>query len=185
MGNIEGVVEVSCWVTFGEDLGALWETQERSSPEETVKEPKLDGENHAGAVVLGVAWVSNPFVCVLAAIGAELRVRVLEGNHEVLARVLADVVVMREVRQRRTGMCRLPSPSSYKDSIIRRSCPRLESCGEDRQGVVMLREAQVRAVVQVRVGQGGGCGKESVFGVRGTERLNNLLYLMVDEVLEE
>jgi hypothetical protein len=70
VGDIEGVVEVSCWVTFGENLGALWETQERSSPEETVKEPKLDRENHAGAVILGVAWISNPFVCVLATIGA-------------------------------------------------------------------------------------------------------------------
>jgi hypothetical protein len=77
-------------------------------------------------------------------------------------------------------VCRLPSPSSYKDSIVRRGCPRLESGSEDRQGTVMLRETQVRAVVRVRVGQGGGCGKESVFGVRGTERLNNLLYLMVD-----
>jgi hypothetical protein len=180
MGNIEGVVEVSCWVTFGENLRTLWETQERSSPEETVEEPKLDWENHAGAVVLGVAWVSNPFVCVLAAIGAELRVRVLERDHEVLARVLADVVVMREVRQRRTGLCRLPSPSSYKDSIVRRGCPRLESGAEDTQGAVMLRETQVRAVIWVRVGQGRGCGKESVLGVRGTERLNNLLYLMVD-----
>jgi hypothetical protein len=26
MGNIECIVEVSCWVTFGENLGALWET---------------------------------------------------------------------------------------------------------------------------------------------------------------
>jgi hypothetical protein len=74
----------------------------------------------------------------------------------------------------------VPSPNSYKDSIVRRSCPRLESCGEDTQGAVMLREMQVRAVVRVRAGQGGGCGKESVFGVRGTERLNNFLYLMVE-----
>jgi hypothetical protein len=77
-------------------------------------------------------------------------------------------------------MCGLPSPSSYKNSIVRRSCPRLESGGEERQGIVMLRETQVRAVVQVCVGQGGGCGKESVFGVRGTEALGNLLYLMID-----
>jgi hypothetical protein len=47
MGNIEGVIEVSCWVTCGENLRALWETQERSSPEEAVKEPELDRENHA------------------------------------------------------------------------------------------------------------------------------------------
>jgi hypothetical protein len=100
MGKIEGVVEVSCWVTFGENLGTLRETQERSSPEETVKEPKLDGEYHAGAVIFRIAWVSNPFVCVLATIGAELRGRVLEGNHKVLACVLADVEVMWEVRQR-------------------------------------------------------------------------------------
>jgi hypothetical protein len=26
MGNIEGIIEVSCWVTFSENLGALWET---------------------------------------------------------------------------------------------------------------------------------------------------------------
>jgi hypothetical protein len=152
MGNIEGIVEVSCWVTFGENLGALWETQERSSPEETVKEPKLDGEDHAGAVVLRVAWVSNPFVCVLATIGAELRGRVLEGNHKVLACVLADVEVMREVRQRLTDISRLPIPSSYKVSNIRRSCPGLQPGGEDRQGSVMLRKMQVRAVVRVRTG---------------------------------
>jgi hypothetical protein len=100
MGNIEGVVEVSCWVTFGKNLGALWETQEHSSPEETVKEPKLDGEYHAGAVVFRVAWVSDPFARVLATIGAELRGRVLEGDHKILSCVLADVKVMWEVRQR-------------------------------------------------------------------------------------
>jgi hypothetical protein len=47
MGNIEGVVKFSCWVTCGENLRALWETQERSPPEEAAKEPELDRENHA------------------------------------------------------------------------------------------------------------------------------------------
>jgi hypothetical protein len=49
----------------------------------------------------------------------------------------------------------------------------------------MLRKVQIRAVVRMRTGQGGGCRKESVLSVRGTEGLGNLLYLRIDAVLEK